>query len=237
MIHPNAIDLEAFACGDALADIAAHLHACEACLAYVTRAKELSGNPPPALPLQRALAAKKKRAPAPWLAFAAPALAAAAAAVIFFRSGVQVNPPPAPTAETVAKAVEAPVSSPSSPSEPETRFKGGLQLAVVRARGNAQERFLDSVPVRAGDRLRVEVALDRTQAIIAAVLGDDGSYIELMTEGARDAGTHFSEQSVRIDQHPLSGVILLGAPDDVRRARATHDFSRVKTLHIAWETP
>lgn len=119
--------------------------------------------------------------------------------------------------------------------EPGTRFKGGLSLAVVRERGGDQTRFTGAVPVRSGDRLRLEVALDRTEAILAAVLGDDGSWLELMAEGARDAGTHLSERSARVDASPTGGVIVVGRAEDVRRARATRDTRGLTTIRIEVE--
>jgi hypothetical protein len=114
-----------------------------------------------------------------------------------------------------------------------------MQLAIVRDRGGAQERFVASVKVRPGDRLRIEVALDRSQAILGGVLGDDGSWVELMPEAVRDPGTHFSEKSVRIDAQKADGTVLVGPPDLVRRARDAHlkAIDGVRALHVEWEAP
>jgi hypothetical protein len=122
-------------------------------------------------------------------------------------------------------------------SDPETRFKGGMQVAVVRERGGKQERFSSTVRVRPGDRLRAEVALDREQAILGAVLADDGSYLELMPLGTRGPGTHFSERSAKIDAAPSRGTILIGSPEAVARARETRDLAGLSTLRVEWEAP
>ena len=121
--------------------------------------------------------------------------------------------------------------------DPETTFKGGVQIAVIRERAGQQSRFTGTVAVKPGDRLRVEVALDREQAILAAVMGDDASWLELMTEGARRPGTHFSERSARVDGTPLRGTILVGWPDAVARARSTRRFDEVASIRVEWESP
>lgn len=121
--------------------------------------------------------------------------------------------------------------------DPETTFKGGVQVAVIRERAGQQARFTGAVAVKPGDRLRVEVALDREQAILAAVMGDDASWLELMTEGARRPGTHFSERSARVDGSPLRGTILVGSPEAVARARSTRRFDEVTTIRVEWESP
>ena len=122
-------------------------------------------------------------------------------------------------------------------AEPDTQFKGGMQVAVVRDRAGAQARFSSTVRVRPGDRLRVEVALDHEQAILGAVLADDGSYLELMPQAVRGPGTHFSERSAKIDAAPTRGTILIGSPEAVARARDTKNFEGVTTLRVDPEAP
>ncbi len=166
-------------------------------------------------------------------------LAAAAAILLLARTEPLVqSTPSSPT--TVSRIQLAPF--PSGPvaaaaAEPETQFKGGLQVAVVRERGGQQARFSGAVRVRPGDRIRVEVALDREQAILGAVLGDDGSYLELMPETVRGPGTHFSEKSAKFDDAPTRGTILIGTRDAVAHARATRMLEGVTTIRIEWESP
>ncbi len=160
-------------------------------------------------------------------------LAAAAALLLFLRSPSTKDvlaPPPS------ASAAPQETSEPA-PADPETTFKGGIHIAVIRERAGQQTRFTGSVSVIPGDRLRVEVALDREQAILAAVMGDDASWLELMTEGPRPPGTHFSERSARVDASPMRGTILVGTPDAVARARATKRFDDVATIRVVWEAP
>ena len=68
---------------------------------------------------------------------------------------------------------------PRTAAEPDTRFKGGPQVAVIRERGKDQARFSSTVRVRPGDRIRLEVALDREQAILGGVLADDAQWLDL----------------------------------------------------------
>ena len=168
-------------------------------------------------------------------------LAAAAAILLLARAGpLSTGTPTPPT--TVSRILMAPF--PGAPAverererEPETQFKGGPQVAVIRERGGQQARFSGAVRVRPGDRVRVEVALDREQAILGAVLGDDGTYLELMPESLRGPGTHFSEKSAKFDDAPTRGTILIGTRDAVARARATHLLDGVTTVRIEWESP
>ncbi|MBX3197465.1 MAG: hypothetical protein KF894_04855 [Labilithrix sp.] len=159
-------------------------------------------------------------------------LAAAAALLLFLR---------APSARDPLVLDPPPVAPPSAPAatgdpEPETTFKGGVQVAVIRERAGAQARFTGVVRIRPGDRLRVEVALDREQAILAAVMGDDASWVELMSEGVRRPGTHFSERSARVDASPMQGTILVGSPKAVARARSERRLEGVAAVRVEWES-
>jgi hypothetical protein len=58
-----------------------------------------------------------------------------------------------------------------------------------------------------------------------------------MAPETRGPGTHFSERSAKIDSAVTRGIILLGPPDAVGRARATHDFTGVRSLRVEWEGP
>ena len=174
-------------------------------------------------------------------------LAAAAAILLLTRSpegtrGPDRDPangdPRAPTTYKVQMGTLPPGVAPSvGVAEPDTQFKGGMQVAVVRERGGAQTRFSSTVRVRPGDRLRVEVALDHEQAILGAVLADDGSYLELMPQGVRGPGTHFSERSAKIDATPTRGTIVIGSPEAVAHARQTKSFEGVTTLRVDPEAP
>lgn len=177
-------------------------------------------------------------------------LAAAAVIVVLARSsftppGPGPVPQPSPTTapappDTILMGTMPPRIGESVPREPDTQFKGGMQVAVVRERDGRQARFSSMVPVRPGDRLRVEVALDHEQTIVGAVLADDGSYLELMPQAVRGPGTHFSERSAKIDAAPSRGTILIGTPEAVaraRRARGTKDLGGVATLRVEWEEP
>lgn len=175
-------------------------------------------------------------------------LAAAAAILLLMRSPPPPPPPPPlktgidprePTSYKIQMETFPPgtvVATASGTAEPDTQFKGGMQVAVVRERGGAQARFSSTVRVKPGDRLRVEVALDHEQAILGAVLADDGSYLELMPQAVRGPGTHFSERSAKIDAAPTRGTIIIGRPEAVARARETKSFEGVTTLRVELES-
>lgn len=220
MSHPNAITLEAFACGESNAHIATHLETCTLCQDYVTKAQGLR--------MSRRTPQRTARSHVWWIV----AVPAAAAALFLLlrpqadelRTGIRV-----PASVVVAEATHEEETTP-------IRFKGeSLQIAVVRDRGGQQARFTDVVKTRPGDRLRLEVAIDSSQAILGGVLGDDGSWLEMTTDGVREVGTFFSEKSTRIDGEPTSGIVLVGPPDDVRRAKKDHLFAGLKTVRIEIE--
>jgi len=213
-MHPNSLDLEAFAVGEETESVKTHLADCADCRAFVA---QLGGLAPVPMP-------KPKVKPLRLMPMASILVPLAAAALFFFvlkrpPTGDVTGPPTAPSHQTV---------------EPETTFKGGIQVAIVRDRGGNQQRYLQNATIRPGDRLRLEVALDREQAILAGVLGDDDSWLVLM-EGTRPPGTHFSDKSARVDETPLRGTVLVGSPEAVELAKKTRDFKGVKALRLEWE--
>jgi hypothetical protein len=164
-------------------------------------------------------------------------LAAAAALLLLLHKADR----PAATAETAGApagtAAREPVALLDPAPEPETTFKGSVQVAVIRERGGEQTRFSGRVAVKPGDRLRVEVALDREQAILAAIMGEDASWLELMPEGTRRPGTHFSDRSARVDSSPLRGTILVGSPEKMKHAKETRDTTGLTAVRVEWEGP
>lgn len=263
MNHPSSLDLESFAVGEPLAAAhAAHVEACGACTTFVEQLRGLVASSPAAreadAAVARALAeidhakasttdtstkataaaARRRRVWVLATSVVAPLAAAAAILLLARAQPASVDP--------ITRQAPVPAESPpdrilmgtlSPPQEPDTQFKGGMQVAVVRERGGRQERFSSTVRVRPGDRLRVEVALDQEQAILGAVLADDGTYVELMPQGTRGPGTHFSERSAKVDAAPTRGTIVIGSPEAVARARATRQLTGVSTLRVEWEAP
>lgn len=222
MSHPNSLDLEAFACGEEAAAIGEHLATCEACTSFVAKLRGLAA--PRAEIVTRAVRSHRNRNV---LAAASVAIPLAVAALVLF---LVRTPETAPD-----RTVTPPAPIAQNDPEPETAFKGGVQVAVIRERAGSQQRFTSAVSVRPGDRLRVEVALDREQTILAAVVGEDGSWLELMRSDARGRGTHLSERSAKVDAHPLRGTILVGPPAAIERARATKNLDGVSTIRVEWE--
>jgi hypothetical protein len=259
MTHPSSIDLEAFAVGEPLpAAFAGHVEGCAECAAFVAElhalvsagpsraeaedvvsraalraALDASAAPEAANDVTPSREERKKRL---WLvATSVLAPLAAAAAILFLVRSEPLSVSPPPAVPTVTRIQMAPLSS-APAVEPDTQFKGGRQVAVVRERAGDQARFSGSVAVRPGDRIRVEVALDHEQAILGAVLGDDGSYLELMPDAVRGPGTHFSEKSAKFDASPTHGTIIVGSREAVARARATRQLDGVATVRIEWES-
>lgn len=236
MNHPNSLRLESFACGEPNASVESHVDECSECRTFVAGIRAALTRGPSRVDAERAVArAARRHAPSRtrlWTGASVAAPLAAAAALLFFLHGPKT---PEPTASTPATSEPVALVAPSV--EPTTTFKGGIQVAVVRERGGNQARFAGRVAVRPGDRLRVEVALDQEQDILAAIMGEDGSWLELMPQGARSSGTHFSDRSARVDASPLRGTVVVGSPDAMKRAKETKDASGLATIRIDWEAP
>lgn len=251
MTHPSSLALEALACGEPRATVAAHVEECAACKEFVAQLRGVVAAGPSAAEadaiVMRAVAGMtrdvdakakaKAKATRIWAVASSVVVPLAAAAAIFLL--VRTNPGTSPTTAPTAAPPDTIQMGEMPAREPDTQFKGGAQIAVVRERGREQARFSGVVRVRPGDRLRVEVALDREQAILGGVLAEDGTYLELMAQGVRGPGTHFSERSAKIDAAPTRGTIVVGSPDAVARARAAAGPNRllegVATLRVEWE--
>jgi hypothetical protein len=239
--HPNSLDLEAFACGEELSVVATHLGSCDACRRFVDGIRGIAA--PTELEVRRLVAAAEAR-PAPraaaapdrrralWTVTSIAFPFAAAAAVFLLVRGPTPKEGRAPgvtgSASGAAPTHQEEPSSELAPAwEPGTSFKGARQVAVIRERGGEQTRFTDRVVVREGDRLRIEVALDRDQAILAGVVGDDGSWLELMPSGVRSPGTHYSEKSARVSGPKTNATIVVGG--------RTLDDAPTK-IRVEWES-
>lgn len=226
-LHPNAIRLEAVAAGDADAEVDAHLETCAECKDYVTRlaaearAATTDGDAfvaklaakveePEGAPQASSAGAKVYR-----FAWIAAPLAIAAALFLILR--------PAGT---------RPLDPVGSSGDPATRFKGGIQVAIVLDREGDQRRVVNEVRVRPGDRIRAEVAVDSAQPLLAGMLGNDGTWVVLLAPTTLEAGTHFSERAARFDEAPTEGHVLVGHPDAVERARKTRRFDDVRAIPV-----
>ena len=230
--HPDAVRLDALAAGDEHAPTRAHVDGCDACRAYVAAqehaASAHAGGAEDADAFIAHLEGSVAAAPAArrgsrvmrlaWVG--APLLAAAAALLLFVRS-----PDRAGDGGGVAPA----------PSVASVRFKGRVQLAVVRDRDGQQVRVTTEVSVRAGDRLRAEIAVDGARPITCGVLTDDGEWALVLPPTLLEAGTHYSDKSVRIDDRPTAGFVIAGEPGAVDAARATRSFEAVSVIPIVVE--
>lgn len=227
--HPPSYRLDAMALPGTHAhreEDLSHVAACEACTLYVNnlRAAMLADAnaavSEDAFMAKLAAAEKKDQRPIPRptvvrLVPYATALLAAAAVFLYIRA----TPSPRPdVAEPIATD--------------QVRFKGGMQLAVVRERDGVQERFTDVALIRTGDRLRAEVATDHEGPLEIGILQNDGAYLPLLAPTALPLGAHFSDRAAKVDDHPAPGWLLAGHPDAVKHARETRDLTKVHVIPI-----
>ena len=252
-LHPHRVDLEIFAAGDPSDIVAAHLTDCEPCAAYVRElevgAADFARNDADAfVEMLRTNATANANANANANATAnANAVKVdsqrkvARGSVLFLRATRVVMPVIALAAGIFLLARWAPsreiVSANSSSSSELQRFKGGLQVAVVRERGGTQDRLSADVGVRPNDRARVEVSIDHPQPIAAGVLENDGTWTVLIAPAMLEGGTHYSEQAVRFDSRPTNGWVVVGEPTAVDRARTTRNLEGVVAIPLHAEAP
>ena len=231
--HPPLFRLDAHAAGDHDARVEDHLTGCTTCAAYVERLREAvrassddagSKSADYVLGLddieraRGAYAGKPPTRPVKRIAFVSVSvLAAAAALVLVTRSGLPV---------TGEDAVS---------SEPSIRFKGKVQLAVIRDRRGEQTRTATEVRVRPGDRLRAEISVDDSRPIEIGFLGKDGTWILLLAPALVEAGTYFSDRAAEFDETPTEGWIIAGRPEAVSRARAEVSFGDVSAIPVVAE--
>ncbi len=230
--HPSAIRLEELAAGDGDGETRGHVQACAECRAYVEHlaagaqefAQMQGASAEQFVEAVRARHVMKSGVRWRTIAWIGGPLAAAAAVLLY------LSVPSAPQHGITPSVVVSGMSAPSA-----SRFKGRLQVAVVRDRAGVQDRSTGPVAVRAGDRLRVEVGVDVPAPIEAGVLGKDGTWVELLAPRVLGQGTHYSEQSVRFDESPTDGWVLVGSPDAVEKARISRDFSAVIVVPVTVE--
>jgi hypothetical protein len=165
--------------------------------------------------VSRIAEARTKRARVFNLVYAAIPLALVAAALFVLRPGTP-----------------GPDGFPTAPTETALRLKGPPVLAVVRERQGNQERFTSAIAVAPDDRLRLELTVDREGMYEAGLLGEDGSWLMLLSPTMLTPGAHFSEKAAHLDDRPTPGWMLAGPPEDVARARATREFTGLAILAV-----
>ena len=233
--HPPLFRLDAHAAGDHDARVEDHLTKCTTCAAYVERLRAAvrahsddAGSKSADFVLglddlerfraHEANAGKASGRSVKRIAFAGVSiLAAAAALVLVTRSALQT------TGEDAAT------------SEPSIRFKGKLQLAVIRDRRGEQTRTATEVRVRPGDRLRAEISVDDSRPVEVGFLGRDGTWVLLLAPALVEAGTYFSERAAEFDEAPTEGWIIAGRPEAVSRARSEISFDDVSAIPVVAE--
>ncbi len=144
-------------------------------------------------------------------------LAAAAVLVLVARTGPQLD---------VADAAV---------DEPSIRFKGKMQLAIIRDRRGDQTRSATEIRVRPGDRLRAEISVDDSRPVEVGFLGKDGTWVLLLTPTFVEAGTYFSDRAAEFDETPTEGWIIAGPPEAVSRARSERSFADVSAIPVVAE--
>jgi hypothetical protein len=144
---------------------------------------------------------------------------------------------------TPAPTAAAPKAAPSeaAPSEaaapwhaPDLAGKGGGGPALIVRRDDAQFLAHGVAAIQPGDELRLRFELSAPGRIEAGILLASGEWVPFVA-GQFAAGQHTPAATLRVDDEPSSGTLLLGAPGEVARARAGAAGAEVQTLRIEWK--
>jgi hypothetical protein len=232
--HPAQYRLEELAAGGGDEQAARHVASCERCRGYVQRLQQASASfvhrEQAEAFADAVLARTASRPSGSWrrvVAVTVPVLAAAAAVALL------ATPDDAPPERVPGSGPLAQRST----HEPAVRFKGRLQLAVVRQRDGDQRRLRVDAGIRAGDRLRAEVSLDRAMTVEVGVLDVEGAWVTLMPPQMLPPGTHYSPHAVRFDDAPSDAWVIAGTPQAVDQARRTRRLENVTVVPLAVEPP
>lgn len=112
--------------------------------------------------------------------------------------------------------------------------KGADGPALIVRRGEKQAFERGPVTIIPEDELRLHFELTEPGLIKAGIMTDSGEWVELV-EGEFGVGQHTPEATLRVDDQPSSGTLLLGSPAEVDKARAGDTNARVQRLRLEWK--
>ncbi|MEE2788049.1 MAG: hypothetical protein VX589_11970 [Myxococcota bacterium] len=224
--HPSNFALEAYFVGEADPVIADHIQHCEHCQRRLAelgliRSADLDAEPPAAFferpAMQAAFSeqggARTRSGFGRWFVWlVGTGIAVAAAAIIWATPQVQ------PTGQVADQVL----------------MKGAaMTVSVVRDRRGTQSSHETRVPVRPGDRLRIQVRLTHPMRLSAGILTSDQQWLALTSDTPYLAGTHFlHEDALVIDQNPTRGELIVGSPEAVAEGRRTGRYLNVERVLI-----
>lgn len=250
--HPTSFELEASHAEGRSGPLDRHLSGCEACRASLDelereRARFLAARPAAAFVRQvrQRLESEQRlvRDGRWWMLQLVPlgAIVAVLQLVIGWpfieglggESRVTLHHAPATTGSG-----EAP--SPASPSEPAAPWhatdlvgKGAGGPALIVRRDDAQFVARGIATIQPGDELRLRFELTTPGRVEAGISMASGEWVPFVS-GDFAAGQHTPPATLRVDEEPSSGTLLLGAPSEVARARAGTADADVQKLPIEW---
>lgn len=230
--HPTYPELELLHLGEPLDDVRRHVESCELCRrsleGFEADTRQLLERESPdafVLRLRGEAARRRRRSSLPALGGAL-ALAASVAALF-------LTDPFGP--ELAGRANDSAVATGSPTTQAESLVTKGFQpLRIIRKRGEEQRTLVGDVTVVPGDRVRLSFDLEHSGRIVGGVLLDEGGWQQLF-QGDFAAGSHTPLATLRADDEPGGGLLLVGPPDAVARAREGHIDRSVLTARILWQ--
>ncbi|MEY4544623.1 MAG: hypothetical protein RL685_818 [Pseudomonadota bacterium] len=128
------------------------------------------------------------------------------------------------------------VSSSRSGERPDLVAKGarGLPRVVLMVRrGETSLEYDDTATVMPGDRLRLRFRKDAPGQVLAGIQTDSGEWVPFF-EAHFVAGEHTPQPTLRVDERPTAGQVLLGEPNAVRARLKGAPSPDVSVIRLAW---
>lgn len=241
--HPSKFRLESLSAGIADAEAEHHVAACRTCQEFVDalgaeqRALLETQLPADFARAIRLEADRRQAAPArrvPWLRWASVLVPLAACGVLAF---VWLGPETGSPTPSPARLSAAP-ESPGVSGTDVIRLRGPDTMRAVVLRDGAQMRLDGEIDGRPGDRIRIELELAAAAKMTIGAWTDDRQWIPLSESESLDAGRHFVDGSVVLDDEPTEGWLLAGPPQEVDRiVRGQLELDASNVLRLRLRSP
>lgn len=126
----------------------------------------------------------------------------------------------------------------TSPSESADLVAKGTRgvpaLIVMVKRGDTVLEYADRAVVMPGDRLRLRFRRDQAGPVAAGILTESKEWVPFF-EQQYEAGEHSPQATLRVDERPGSGRVLLGDPRAVQAAVSGGSEAGLSVIELVWK--
>jgi hypothetical protein len=112
--------------------------------------------------------------------------------------------------------------------------RGVPALVVMVKRGDTVLEYADRAVVMPGDRLRLRFRRDQAGPVAAGILTESREWIPFFEQEC-EAGEHSPHATLRVDERPGSGRVLLGEPGAVQAAVKGGSEAGLSVIELVWK--